>query len=91
MEKVKQSPGQNAICQALNFYFKKSGWTKDRWSLESGVPASRIGQYLDAERNPNLPTLEKLVNSMNISLTKFFRGCDFNTIPCREKSVQIFA
>jgi transcriptional regulator with XRE-family HTH domain len=88
MEKVTQSPGQRATCQLLNFYFRKTGWTKDRWSIESGVPATRIGEYLEAERNPDEPTLEKLLKPLGISFTKFYRAKEFNYIPCRNKTVQ---
>jgi hypothetical protein len=88
MRKVFQSPGQKAICQRLNFYFGKTGWTKDRWSQESGVPAGRIGEYLDAERNPDIPTLEKLLEPLSVNLTKFFRTRKFSRIPRKKKTVQ---
>jgi transcriptional regulator with XRE-family HTH domain len=88
MKKVNQSPGQKAICQVLNFYFKKTGWKKDRWSLESGVSAGRIGKYLSGEINPDEPTLEKLLEPLGISFTKFYRAKEFNYIPCRNKTVQ---
>jgi hypothetical protein len=88
MKKVKQSPGQKAICQQLNFYFRKSDWTKNRWSLESGVSESRIGEYLEAVHNVSIPSLEKLLKPLGISLTKFFRAKEFNYIPCRNKTVQ---
>jgi hypothetical protein len=88
MEEVIQSPAQKVICQQLNFYFDKTDWTKDRWSLESGVPAGRIKEYLDGERNPDIPTIEDLLRPLLIDFTKFFRAKEFNYIPALKKSVQ---
>jgi transcriptional regulator with XRE-family HTH domain len=81
MKKLTSSPAQIAICMRLNFLFTKTGWTKDRWSLESGVPPTPIGEYLSGETNPDIPTLEKLLKPLNISFTKFFRAKEFNNIP----------
>ena len=84
MIKVHQTELQRFIYLRLTFIFKKSGMTQQQLSWASGISEGRISEYLNGEKNPSIPTIEKLLRGLKIVACKFFRNNKFNRTPCNK-------
>lgn len=62
-------PSSKAISEYLNRLKDERGWTAQRWSEESGVPAQTVSRLLNAQTDaPGFDTVAALVKSAGGSL-----------------------
>ena len=52
----------------IELYRKDKGLTQQQLSELSGIPAISIGRYERGERNPDIKTIEKIANTLDIDL-----------------------
>lgn len=60
------------VIDRLNNILQRQGWTKYRLAKESNVPESTITNIFHRNTVPTIDTLEKICQTLNISLADFF-------------------
>jgi transcriptional regulator with XRE-family HTH domain len=64
----------------VKFHRKEQGLTQEQLAEMSGLQTSYIGGIERGERNISLLTLEKIINSLNISPDSFFSFKEIDTL-----------
>ncbi len=68
------------IINRINELLKFNGWTIYRLANEAEMPPSSLNNIFNRKTYPSIPTLQKICNGFDISLSEFF---DFTSKPLR--------
>lgn len=60
------------VNKRLRYILEKFGWTRYRLAKESGLPEATLTNIFHRGSVPTIDTLEKICETMNISLADFF-------------------
>ena len=60
------------VLQRIYELREERGWSEYRLSTESGIPQSTISSWYKKEILPTLPSLERICNAYNMTLSQFF-------------------
>ena len=60
------------ILAVITAYRKARGWTEYQLSEHSGLPQSTISSWYQKNMVPTIPSLEKICNAFNITLSQLF-------------------
>ncbi len=60
------------VLERITFYRKQKGWTEYQLAEESGLTQSTISSWYRKNMIPSIPSLEKICNAYNITLSEFF-------------------
>ena len=63
---------ENKVVDRINELLEYNRWTPYKLAKESGIPYSSLNNLLKHKNCPTIPTLEKICNGFNITLTDFF-------------------
>lgn len=66
------------VLERITYYRKQKGWTEYQLAEESGLTQSTISSWYRKNMIPSLPSLEKICNAYNITLSQFFSSDDEN-------------
>lgn len=62
------------------------GWSEYRLSVESEIPQTTISSWFRKQICPTVPSIEKICNAYNITLSQFFSNSE-NTVTLTEQQV----
>ena len=75
---------ENAVIERIQELLEFNHWTPYRLAKNSHIPYSSLNNLLNRRTCPSIPTLEKICNGFNISLSEFF---EFVENPLRDNRI----
>ncbi|MBD5134445.1 MAG: helix-turn-helix transcriptional regulator [Lachnospiraceae bacterium] len=63
---------EDDILNRINYFLDFKHWSVYKLAKESGLPYSSLNNIFIRKTCPTLPTLKKICDGLNISLTEFF-------------------
>ena len=66
------------------------GWSEYRLSEESGIPQTTISSWFRKKICPTVPSIEKICNAYNITLSQFFDESN-NSVSLTEKQRKLIS
>lgn len=78
------------VLERITYYRKQKGWTEYQLAEESGLTQSTISSWYRKNMIPSIPSLEKICNAYNITLSQFFSTDDdnFSLTPLQKELLQ---
>lgn len=76
---------EDEILQRINYFLEYKRWSIYKLAKQSDIPYSSLNNSFLRKTCPTLPTLEKICNGFNISLSEFFNYKE-NPLRCTEIS-----
>ena len=65
-------------------------WTEYQLAEQSGLPQSTISSWYRKNQTPTIPSLEKICNAFNISLSQFFSDEKLAIIQVTDRELTLF-
>ena len=65
-------------------------WTEYQLAEQSGLPQSTISSWYRKNQTPTIPSLEKICNAFNISLSQFFSDEKLAVIQVTDRELTLF-
>ena len=71
---------ENDVIERIKFLLEFNHWSVYKLAKQSSIPYSNLNNIFNRNTCPSIPTLQKICNGFQISLSEFF---DFQTNPLR--------
>ncbi|SEP63695.1 Transcriptional regulator, contains XRE-family HTH domain [Lachnospiraceae bacterium RM5] len=71
---------EDQVIKRINFLLEFNHWSVYKLAKESSIPYSNLNNIFNRNTCPTIPTLQKICNGFNISLSEFF---EFEKNPLR--------
>lgn len=71
---------EDQVIERINFLLEFNHWSVYKLAKESSIPYSNLNNIFNRNTCPTIPTLQKICNGFNISLSEFF---EFEKNPLR--------
>lgn len=78
----------NVLDKILEFRTAK-GWSEYQLAEESGMTQSTISSWYRKNMTPSIPSLEKICNAFDITLSQFFLEADTNTVSLSPQQIEL--
>lgn len=75
---------ENDVLERIQYFLTFNHWSLYKLAKASGLPYSSLNNLFNRRTCPTIPTLEKICNGLDISLSEFF---DFTENPIRNPSI----
>ena len=77
------------VLERITTYRKQKGWSEYQLAEESGMTQSTISSWYRRHMTPSVPSLERICDAFDISLSQFFMESGSQPIVLTDKQVEL--